>query len=196
MATVAQTRPLRRNAMNEQGALYDYLFNIKEVINARYPSTGLSLDPGTAPVAGTSSVAAGSTLTLVVATHAGRPILLDTATGSVVTLPAATGSLAEFEFITTVLATSNSHKVQVANATDVMTGALTVVDNADGTTTTFGTTGATTTRSDTITLNRTTTGSVQIGERFFAKDVKAGWWAIRGVVVGTGAEATPFSAAV
>jgi transketolase len=59
-----------------------------------------------------------------------------------------------------------------------------VVDNADGTATTFGTVAA----SDTITLNRTTTGSVKIGERFFLKDVKAGYWSVRGVVIATGSE--------
>lgn len=142
-----------------------------------------------------ATVAGGSTKTLVAA-DAKTPVLLDTAAGTVVTLPAATGTGNEFEFITTVIATSNSHIVKVANATDVMTGALLVVDNADGTVTAFGTTGATTTRSDTITLNRTTTGSVAIGERFWIKDVKAGWWSVRGIVIGTGSEATPFSATV
>lgn len=138
-----------------------------------------------------STVAAGATKTLTSA-DAGKTILLDTAAGSVVTLPASTGSQQEFEFVTTVIATSNSHKVQVANGTDVMSGALQVVDNADGTCTSFGTVAA----SDTITLNRGTTGSAKIGERFWAKDVKAGFWAVRGVLIGTGGEATPFSAAV
>lgn len=191
MATAAQGRPLRRGSMKHEGALYDFLFNVKEVLNALAPSAALSLEPGT-PVLPTSTQAAGGTLTLTVASHAGRPILLDTAAGSVVTLPAATGTQAEFEFITSVIATSNSHIVKVANATDVMTGALLTVDNADGTCTAFGTVAA----SDTITLNRTTTGSVKIGERFFLKDVKAGYWAVSGVVIATGTEATPFSAAV
>lgn len=138
-----------------------------------------------------SAALAGSTKTLTSA-DAGTTILLNALAGSVVTLPAATGTQQEFEFVTHVLATSNSHIVKVANATDVMTGALTVVDNADGTSTTFGTVAA----SDTITLNRSTTGSVKIGERFWLKDIKAGFWAVRGIVVGTGAEATPFSAGV
>lgn len=192
MATVAQNRPLRRGAMNQQGALYDLLFNFKEVLNALSPSAALSLESGSAPVLPTSTQAAGGTLTLTVASHAGRPILLDTAAGSVVTLPAATGTQAEFEFITSVIATSNSHIVKVANATDVMSGALATVDNADGTCTMFGTVAA----SDTITLNRTTTGSVKIGERFFLKDVKAGYWSVNGTVIATGTEASPFSATV
>lgn len=142
-----------------------------------------------------SNVSAGSTKTLTAA-DAGKTIQLDTLTGSVVTLPAATGTQQEFEFITTVIATSNSHVVKVASATNYMTGALAVVDNADGTVTTFGTTGATSTRSDTITLNRGTTGSVAVGERFFLKDVAPGYWSVNGVVIATGSEGTPFSATV
>lgn len=142
-----------------------------------------------------STVSAGSTKTLTAA-DAGKTILLDTVTGSVVTLPAATGTQQQFEFITSVIATSNSHIVKVASATNYMSGALRVVDNADGTVTTFGTTGATTTRSDTITLNRGTTGSAAVGERFFLKDVATGFWAVDGVVIATGVEATPFSATV
>jgi hypothetical protein len=135
--------------------------------------------------------AGGSARTLN-ADDAGEMIQLDTAAGTTITLPPAQGTGNIYGFVTTVIATSNSHKVQVANATDVMTGSLQVVDNADGTVTSFGTVAA----SDTITLNRTTTGSVKIGERFFVQDVKAGFWSVWGTVVGTGSEATPFSAAV
>jgi hypothetical protein len=138
-----------------------------------------------------SNVSAGATKTLTAA-DAGKTILLDTLAGSVVTLPAATGTQQEFEFITSVIATSNSHVVKVANATDVMSGSLVVTNIADGTTTGFGTLAA----SDTITLNRGTTGSAKIGERFWLKDVKEGFWAVHGNTLGTGAEATPFSAGV
>lgn len=137
-------------------------------------------------------IACGAALTVTAALHANKVIQLDTAAGSVATLPAALGTGDEYEFVTTVLRTSNAHKIQVVNATDVMTGALLVVDNADGTCTPFGTVAAT----DTISLNATTTGSVKIGERIIVKDVKAGYWAVSGVVIATGSEATPFSAAV
>lgn len=143
-------------------------------------------------VAANRYVPGGAAITLDRTEHGGKTIQLDTAAGTTVTLPAAIGSGVRFEFVTTVLATSNQHKVQVANATDVMTGKLTVVDNADGSSTTFATVAA----SDTITLNRTTTGSVKIGEKFMVEDVKAGYWAVDGFTVGTGTEATPFSAAV
>src|SRR5882672_7294235 len=63
----------------------------------------------------TTTTAAGATKTLT-ASNAGQIILLDTAGGSVVTLPAATGSGNTFRFLVSVLATSASHKVQVANS--------------------------------------------------------------------------------
>ena len=139
------------------------------------------------------TVAAGSTLTLVEATHAGKIIKLDTATGSVVTLPAAAGTGATYEFLVTVLATSNSHKIQVANATDVMRGFMlnTDSDSSDA----FAGFNTTST-SDTITLNRSTTGSVYIGEYIKIIDAKAGFFSVQGWYAATGSPATPFSAAV
>lgn len=47
MATVAQQRPLRRAAMNQQGPLYDFLFNVKEIVNTALNSN-LSLEPASA----------------------------------------------------------------------------------------------------------------------------------------------------
>lgn len=139
------------------------------------------------------TVAAGSTLSLTLASHGDRTILLDTATGSVVTLPAATGSGVTYTFIVTVLATSNSHKIQVANGTDVMRGVVSSID-----TDTSDAVGnfATTSTSDTITLNRSTTGSVYIGETFKLIDAKVGFWSVSGFYGATGTPATPFSAAV
>lgn len=137
-------------------------------------------------------VAGGSALTLDKTVHGGKTIQLDTAAGTTITLPSATGSGVRFYFCTSVIATTNSHVVKVGNATDVMTGALAVVDNADGTCTMFGTVAA----SDTITLNRSDTGSVKIGEYFWVEDVKAGYWSVGGTIVATGTEATPFTAGV
>lgn len=138
------------------------------------------------------TVSAGSTKTLTSA-DAGKLIQLNALAGSVVTLPAATGSGNTYHFTVSILATSNSHKVQVANGTDVFGGAITTVDNADATTSTFGCAAG----SDTITLNRGTTGSVKLGGDYFTiTDVAAGFFNVRGVLTGTGGEATPFSAAV
>lgn len=147
----------------------------------------------TGPVTALPTVNAGSALTLTAASHAGKLILLDTAAGSTVTLPAATGTGNIYFFTTYALATSNSHKIQVANSTDVFSGAVISVDNADASASVFGCAAG----SDTITLNRTTTGSVKVGGDWIEiVDVKAGYFRVSGVCTGTGGEATPFSAAV
>lgn len=143
-------------------------------------------------------VAAGATKTLTAANDK-QTIKLDTLAGSVVTLPAATGSGVRFKFLVTVLATSNSHKVQVANASDFMIG--TIVGVSDDPATVKGwiaaNSGTVSTNSDTITLNRTTTGSVSVGEFFELEDVAANTWAVgASMITQSGAEATPFSAAV
>jgi hypothetical protein len=140
-------------------------------------------------------VAAGATLSVTEALHDGKVIALDTAAGSVVTLPAATGSGARFRFVITVIATSNSHKIQVANASDTMTGMIVSVSDDAG----FpvkGYTADATAGADTITLNRSTTGSTVKGEWVEVIDIAANKWAVSGQIAATGTEATPFSAAV
>lgn len=150
-------------------------------------------------VASGSYLAAGSTLTLTAAS-AGKLIKLDTLTGSVVTLPAASGSGVRYRFLVSVLATSNSHKIQVANASDFMVGMAfgTRVDSGNAT---LGfaaaNSGTVATNSDTITLNRTTTGSVTVGEWLMVEDVAANTWKVEAFLSATGAAfATPFTAAV
>lgn len=149
--------------------------------------------PGRAP-SGTvaQTLAAGSTKTLTKA-DAGKTVLLDTATGSVVTLPASEGSGRKYNFVVTTLATTNSHVVKVGNTTDVMQGIIVFADT-DGTAAVNAfASGAT---MDTITLNRSTTGSVSLGEWFEVEDLTSGKWQVRGALSNTGAPATPFSATV
>jgi hypothetical protein len=137
-------------------------------------------------------VAAGATETAAVTTHDSRVICLDTAAGSVVTLPAATGSGAVYKVMVSVLVTSNSHIVKVTGD-DVMYGMVSMVDqDTAGTTTAF----VTAADSDTVTLNRTTTGSVTIGEWLEFVDIAADKWAVKGVLTNTGNGGTPFSATV
>ncbi|MGY4295385.1 hypothetical protein ACVWXN_003480 [Bradyrhizobium sp. i1.4.4] len=142
-------------------------------------------------------LAGGSTRTLT-GQDSGKTVKLDTLTGSVVTLPAASGSGARFKFLVTVLATSNSHKVQVANAQDFMIGII-MLERTD-TNVVLGfaaaNSGTVATNSDTITLNRTTTGSVVVGEWIEVEDVAANTWEVRGMLGATTAQATPFTAAV
>jgi hypothetical protein len=143
-------------------------------------------------------VAAGSTKTLTVAANNRQTIKLDTATGSVVTLPAATGSGAKFKFLVTVKATSNSHVIQVANASDFMIGTIEGVSDDPATVKGWiaANSGTVGTNSDTITLNRSTTGSVSVGEWIEVEDVAANTWLVTGMITQSGTEATPFSAAV
>lgn len=136
--------------------------------------------------------AAGSTLTL---THAdrGKTIYLDTAAGSTVTLPASTGSGDKFKFIVTVLATTNNHIVKVANSSDAMQGIIFSGDDTSANAQWFAAVAGT---SDTITLNRSTTGSVTLGEWLEVEDIAVNKWQVRGFVTNTGTAATQFSATV
>jgi hypothetical protein len=141
----------------------------------------------------TRLVAAGATLTLTTATHGGKTILFDTLAGSVVTLPAASGSGVRFRFRTKVLATSNSHIVKVANASDIIQGILVASSDDAGNPAKAWNTAAT---DDTITLNRTTTGGVVRGEFIELEDIASNLWAVTGTIAQNGTEATPFSATV
>lgn len=139
-------------------------------------------------------IAAGGTLSVTQALHAYRTIDLDTATGSVCTLPAAAGTKARYRFAVKVLATSNSHIIKVANGTDVMRGVIASIDSDTSDAVAWWGTTAT---SDTITFNRSTTGSVYIGEYVELEDTKTGFWTIvSGFFGATGTPATPFSATV
>jgi len=157
-------------------------------------TTGVTT-PGTNPSSfGSNTIAGGSTQTLTATSGPGRTIALDTATGSVITLPAATGSGSMYRFIVTVLATSNSHIVKVANTSDAMQGMI--ISTLSGTPTTNNIWLATAGTSDTITLNRTTTGSVTLGEWFEIRDIATNKFQVYGVTSQSGTGATPFSATV
>ncbi|TIV83794.1 MAG: hypothetical protein E5V64_06410 [Mesorhizobium sp.] len=138
-------------------------------------------------------IPAGSTLQLVESLHEGKTILLDTLAGSTVTLPASTGKGAKYRFCISTVPTSNSHIVKVQNSTDVMSGVI-VAKADDAASTLIG--WSTAASSDTVTLNRTTSGGTIKGEWIEVEDIAAGFWAIRGVIAATGTEVTPFSATV
>lgn len=137
-------------------------------------------------------VACGGTLAMSEATHSGKIIKLDTAAGSVATLPASSGGGAIYRFLVTVTATSNSHVVKVANATDEMRGF--VVQDADEATAPNIWWAAD--NDDTITFNRTTTGLAAQGEYIEIVDATSGHFFVRGFSQASGSEATPFSATV
>lgn len=136
-----------------------------------------------------SYVAGGSTLTLTAASHNRKTIKLDTLTGSAITLPAATGSGTFIRFIVTVLATSNSHTITCATG-DKYQGIIHTGDDTAANEQWFAAVAGTSTI---ITLNRSTTGSVTVGEWIEVEDIATNRWQVRGFVTNTGSAATAFS---
>jgi hypothetical protein len=132
------------------------------------------------------TITASTTLTTF---DAGATVVLSAAAGLTVTLPAATGSFAKYRLVVATTVTSNNYVIQVANASDVMMGTVAVSTDIAGVTC------PTTSTSDTITMSGSTTGGV-LGSWVELEDVAANKWAVKGGLVSTGAEATPFSAAV
>lgn len=137
-------------------------------------------------------VAAGSALVMTEAAHANKIIKADTATGSTITLPPSTGGGAVYIVLVTVTATSNSHVIKVANASDEMRGF--VVQDSD--TATAPNIWWAADNDDTITLNRTTSGLAAQGEYFEFVDAALNHFFVRGYSQASGTEVTPFSATV
>lgn len=135
-------------------------------------------------------IAAGGTLTVTEAAHEGKVICLDTAAGSVVTLPDSTGGGGRYYFLITVTATSNSHVIKCANATDEMRGSIMAATDAAGLPINTWTAAD---NDDTITFNRTTTGTAAQGHWVECIDATSNHWFVRGFIEQSGTEATPFS---
>lgn len=158
---------------------------------------GLTVTAGTTTL-GASFVRDIVTLTatdaITVAEHAGRILLMGEVGGDAAatfTLPAATGSGAEFQFIVSVVNTSN-YVIQVADATDTIDGSVILHQDSANTVVSFNTASD----SDTITLNGSTKGGVSIGDEITLIDIATNQYMVKGVLTGSGTEATPFSAAV
>lgn len=129
-----------------------------------------------------------ASLTITRDLHAGRTVTMNRAGGMTLTLPAATGTGNIYKFFVGTTFTSNGI-IQVANATDIMQGGVAVSTDAGGVTILAAAT------SDTITMNGSTTGGLK-GSFIEIEDVASGVFKVSGFLVSTGAEATPFSAAV
>ncbi len=148
----------------------------------------------------TTTMTTAGTSKILTAANNRQTILLQDLAGSTVTLPAATGTGNRFRFVVSVLATSNSHIVKVANATDFFVGVI-YGPRTDSGNVVLGfaaaNSGTVATNSDTITLNRTTTGSVNKGEWLEVEDIATATFLVKGTLSGTGAAfATPFTAGV
>lgn len=130
-----------------------------------------------------------ATYTLSKEAHSGTTLSVNRAAGTTITLPASSGDGSTFIFSVGTTVTSNNLIIQVANSTDIMQGVLSVASDIAGVTC------PTTTTSDTITMNGSTTGGIK-GSLVVLTDAASGYWEVSGGLVSSGAEATPFSAAV
>jgi hypothetical protein len=135
---------------------------------------------------GASAVAAPVTLGKVFSVNG-----MGALAGTTFTLPGATGTGMRIMFYVSVLATSNSHIIKTSPSTDIFQGMI-LGARTDSTNVVLGFAGQS--NSNTITLNRTATGSVNIGEHVEVMDVAAGVWLVRGMLSATGGSfTTPFS---
>lgn len=119
---------------------------------------------------------------------AGVTVVSNLAATQTITLPAATGTGHEYRIFVQTTKTGDL-VIQAASASDVINGVVSVATDASGVSI------PTAAASDTITMNGSTTGGVQ-GSWVRLQDVATGVWSVEGGLVSTGAEATPFSAAV
>ena len=161
---------------------------------------GLTVTAGTTDLSGSfirDVVTLTADTTITNAAHAGRILLMGEVGGdasATFTLPAATGTGAEFKFIVSVVNTSN-YVIQVTGD-DTIDGSVVVTnDSTDGGTASL-ISWPTVAASDTITLNGTTTGGVNIGDYVLLTDIATDQYSVSGLLNASGTEATPFSAAV
>lgn len=127
--------------------------------------------------------------TLAFGNHAETIVVLNSTTGRILTLPTSAGTGKRFHIYVSATVSSGSHVIQVGNTTDIMTGGLSISTDIAGVTC------LATATDDTITMSGSTTGGVK-GSVIHLTDVVSGQWNVEGFLVSTGAEATPFSAAV
>ena len=129
-----------------------------------------------------------ATLTITASSHNMRTVVIDRAAGTTITLPQATGTGNIYKFFVKTTLTADG-VIEVANATDVMAGTLGISTDA------AGVVAPTSATSDTITMNGSTTGGLA-GSFIEIVDVATGVFSVTGALTSSGAEATPFSAAV
>ena len=162
---------------------------------------GITVTAGTTDLSGSfirDLVTLTEDTTITNAAHAGRVLLMGEVGGdasATFTLPAATGTGAEFKFIVSVVNTSN-YVIQVADATDTIDGSVVVTNDSTAGGTASLISWPTVAASDTITLNGTTTGGVNIGDYVLLTDIATNQYTVSGLLNASGTEATPFSAGV
>ena len=161
---------------------------------------GITVTAGTTDLSGSfirDLVTLTADTTITNAAHAGRVLLMGEVGGNAsatFTLPAATGTGAEFKFIVSVVNTSN-YVIQVTGD-DTIDGSVVVTNDTAAGGTASLISWPTVAASDTITLNATTTGGVQIGDYVLLTDIATDQYTVSGLLNASGTEATPFSVAV
>ena len=161
---------------------------------------GITVTAGTTDLSGSlirDLVTLTADTTITNAAHAGRVLLMGEVGGNAsatFTLPAATGTGAEFKFIVSVVNTSN-YVIQVTGD-DTIDGSVVVTNDTTAGGTASLISWPTVAASDTITLNATTPGGVQIGDYILLTDIATDQYTVSGLLNASGTEATPFSAAV
>lgn len=140
--------------------------------------------------------ATDATLALTQALHAGRIVTADRAAGVAFTLPEATGTGDKYTIVLGTAMTSGSLTVTTADTTNAdYVGSVLMVD-LDAATTAYIAQTIQATGDDIFTMNRTTTGGVNVGLDWVTfTDIKADVWLVEGrLYVPTGSNpATPFS---
>ncbi len=127
--------------------------------------------------------------------HGGKITLLSLLAGFTATLPPAIGSGIKYRVHIGIVNTTNDYIIRVANGDDNFEGHIAVIATDGGSNAMEGFETISNT-SDTITMNRTTTGVITIGDWIEFTDIAVNTWHVYGQLTGTGTLVTPFSAAV
>ncbi len=142
--------------------------------------------------AATRLIDATAALTVTQLLHDGKTILLDAAGGLTCTLPGATGSGARYKFVVKTVSTTGyiiKTGDQGGADTDIIQGQITTLITTSAT----GKAWAAATNSNTITLNGTTSGGVDVGDTLLLEDIASGVYSVFGSIMSSGVMITPFS---
>lgn len=139
------------------------------------------LNPGTVVLAHPQSLSK--------AIHDGKYLIMKQTAGILITLPKSTGSGATFRLYLAVATSSGGCTIKVIDSVDVILGNVVTI----GATTAGFITAVDT---DTIIMNRTTSGGNAAGEWIELIDMLPGVWSVTGVLNAASTPTTPFSATV
>jgi hypothetical protein len=132
-----------------------------------------------------------ATISVTLASHDGKTVVLASTHTQTLTLPTAAGTGARYKFVVSATGTDGSKVIKVGSTLDNMTG----VSIANCTSTNEANGFLTTATDDTITLNNTTTGGIK-GTVVEIEDVATNLYSVKVVNSQSGTIATPFSATV